>query len=375
MPIEIREVQSKADFKTFVYLPEKIHAQHKNWVHPLYMDDKKFFDSKKNPAFQLNSTILILAYKNEEVVGRIMGIIPHEFNEMNKVQTARFSYFETFQDKEVFDALLKKVEEWANEKNCNQLIGPMGFSDKEPQGFLTYGFEEKTMIVTNCSFQYMKEFIEENNYKSLVELCQYDVPLTDKILRRYQAFTERVKRNLNVNILEFTKTKQVKPYVQGVFDLINSTYTDIYGFTKVTKEEADEFANRFLPLLNPKLIKLITDENNEVIAFVVAMPDLSQAIKKSKGRILPLGWFHILKANKSSKRLVLLLGAVQNEMQHKGLDAVLAVNLIKSAMDLGFKEMDSHLIMTENTKMRREIERLDNHNLYKKYTIYSKDLK
>ncbi|HNU16445.1 MAG TPA: hypothetical protein PKH56_01385, partial [Saprospiraceae bacterium] len=160
----------------------------------------------------------------------------------------------------------------------------------------------------------------------------------------------------------------------SVFRLINTTYTDIYGFTKVTEKEAEDFANRFIPLLNPRLIKLITDESGEVVAFVIGMPDLSGAIKKSRGRIFPFGWFHILRAFRNSKRMVLLLGAVKNEMQNKGLDAVLAVRLIRSALDLGFDIMDSHLIMRKNIKMRREIERLENHRMYKEYTIYSKEL-
>lgn len=376
MPITIKEVTTKKDLKKFIYLPEKIHyPHHKNWIHPLYMDEKNFFNRKKNPAFQSNETVLFLAYKNKQAVGRVMGIIPREFNQKNNVHTARFCYFETYEDKEVFDALLNAVENWAKEHQADTLIGPMGFSDKEPQGFLTAGFDEPTMMVTNCSFEYMKTFIEQNSFQPFVELTQYDVPLTPDILNRYKRFTERVQNNLKVNILEFTKTKQIKPYVKGVFDLINTTYTDIYGFTKVTKAEADEFANRFLPLLNPKLVKIITDQNNQVIAFVVAMPNLGPAIRKAKGRLFPLGWFHILKENRKSKRLVLLLGGVQNEMQHKGLDAVLAVKLISAALNLGFTMMDSHLIMKENHKMRREIERLENHKLYKEYSIFRKKFK
>lgn len=375
MAITIREVTSKKDLNAFIYLPEKIHyPEHKNWIHPLYIDDKKFFNRKKNSSFDLNTTTLLLAYKNNNVVGRIMGIIPVEYNKLNNVNTARFCCFETFEDQEVFDALLVAVEKWAVENSATQLIGPMGFSDKEPQGFLTSGFDAPTMMVTNCSFEYMKDFIEQKQYHPFVVLCQYDVPLTEKILERYLRFTNRVANNLNVKVLEFTKTKDIKPFVQSVFDLINTTYTDIYGFTKVSGAEADEFANRFLPLLNPKLIKLIVDQNNKVVAFVIAMPNLSPAIRKAKGRLFPFGWYHILKENRSSKRLVLLLGAVQNEMQNKGLNAVLAVKLIRSALDLGFTMMDSHLIMSGNTKMRREIERLDNYKLYKKYTIYNKAL-
>lgn len=374
MGIQLKEVKTKMDRKTFVYLPEKIHKDHKNWLHPLYMDELTFFNPDKNPQFKENKTILLLAYKNGTPVGRIMGIIPNEFNRLNNVSTARFSYMECREDREVFDALLSAIEDWAKENGCNELIGPMGFSDKEPQGFVTYGFQEETMMVTQCSFEFMKDFIQSNGYKSFVELVEYEANLSKRILERYEPFTQRVERNLDVNVLQFTRTKDIIPYVRGVFDLINTTYSDIYGFTKVTQEEADDFAKRFIPLLNPKLVVIITDENDKVIAFVVAMPDLSKGIRKAKGRLLPFGWFHIFRAMKTSKRLVLLLGAVQNEMQNKGLDAVMAVRLFKSALDLGLTKVDSHLIMKDNVKMRREIERLQDYRLYKEYTIFRKEI-
>ncbi|HMY83091.1 MAG: GNAT family N-acetyltransferase [Saprospiraceae bacterium] len=374
MSIEILEVKNKSDLKSFIYLPEKIHRNHANWVHPIYLDEKQFFNFDKNEAFRHNRTALFLARENGRVVGRIMAIIPDEYNNMKNVRTARFCYFEAPENKRIFDALLNKVEQWAKDAGCNLMVGPMGFSDKEPQGFLTAGYNEKTMIVTNCSFRYMKEFLEARDYSPFVELCQYDVPLSNQIIQRYRALADRVESNMRVTVHEFTKTSEIKPFVQSVFRLINTTYTDIYGFTKVTEKEAEDFANRFIPLLNPRLIKLITDESGEVVAFVIGMPDLSGAIKKSRGRIFPFGWFHILRAFRNSKRMVLLLGAVKNEMQNKGLDAVLAVRLIRSALDLGFDIMDSHLIMRKNIKMRREIERLENHRMYKEYTIYSKEL-
>ncbi|MBS9767502.1 MAG: hypothetical protein KGV44_08175 [Flavobacteriaceae bacterium] len=374
MSIDIKEVKDKKDLKTFIYLPEKIHKNHKNWVHPLYMDEKKFFSKKENPMFHHNKTILLLAFRNQKPVGRIMGVIPLDFNEMNNVKTARFSYFECYEDKEIFDALLNRIENWAKENNCNEVIGPMGFSDKEPQGFLTKGFDEKTMLVTNCSFEFMQNFVKQSGYKPYVELCQYDVPLSEDILDRYQVFATSLPERLEVTVHEFHKIKDVKPFVRPVFELINSTYTEIYGFTKITQEEADEFGERFLPLLNPELIKILTNKENEVIAFIIAMPDLSQAMKKAKGRLFPFGWYHILRASKKSNVLMLLLGAIRNDMQRKGLDGVLAVHLIKSALKIGFKRMDSHLIMRENVKMRNEIERLKDFKMYKEYAIFSKKI-
>ncbi len=374
MSITIKEIKDKKDLKTFIYLPEKIHKNHKSWVHPLYIDEKKFFDEKENPAFHHNKTILLLAFRDDKPVGRIMGVIPLDFNEMNNVHTARFSYFECYEDKEIFDALLVAIENWAKENNCNQVIGPIGFSDKEPQGFLTKGYDEKTMLVTNCSFEFMQKFVTQSGYDPYVELCQYDVPLSEDILERYKIFATSLPERLKIKVHKFNKIKDVKPFVRPVFELINSTYTEIYGFTKISQEEADEFGERFLPLLNPKLIKIITNEKGEVVAFVIAMPDLSKAMKKAKGRLFPLGWYHILKASRKSDVLMLLLGAIRNDYQRKGLDGVLAIHLIKSALDLGFKRMDSHLIMRDNIKMRNEIERLKNFKMYKEYTIFSKNL-
>ncbi|MEC5394371.1 hypothetical protein [Bergeyella sp. RCAD1439] len=376
MSIEIREVKSRKDLHTFVYLPEKIHRRHASWIPPLYMDERRFFDKSKNPAFQHNATLLLLAYRDGNPVGRIMGLIPKEYNEAKHQKTARFSYFECNEDREVFNALLSAVERWALAQESTLIVGPMGFSDKEPQGFLTMGFQEKTMMVTNCNFPYMVDFIEESGYAPYVELCQYEVPISEGVPEKYAVYSSRLLERMNFQIHEFTSTRQIQAFVRPVFNLINATYTDIYGFVKISEEEMDDFARRFIPLLNPKLVKIIThgDGERNVVAFVIAMPDLSDAVKKGRGRLWPLGWYHLLRAFKTSKRLVLLLGAVKNEMQGKGLDAILAVKLIDSAKALGFNMMDSHLIMRENTKMRREIERLQGYRLYKEYTIFSKTL-
>lgn len=372
--VTIKEVSTAKQLKTFIYLSEKIHQNHENWLPPLYLDEEKFFSRKRNPAFQHADTILFLAYRAGQAVGRIMGIIPHQYNLKNKVQCVRFSYFECYEDELVFNELLSAVERWGKSKNCSEMVGPMGFSDKEPQGFLTKGFTEPTMLITNCSFEYMKTFIEKAHFKPFVKLCQYQVPLTETILERYEKFTQRVENRQNIIIHEFTKTKQVRPFVAGVFELINNSYKDIYGFSSVTKKETNEFANRFLPLLNPKLIKIICDLSGKVIAFVIAMPDLSEGIRQAKGRLFPFGWCYLLRAFRKSKKLMLLLGAITPQMQNKGLDAVLATKLFSSAITLGFNEIDSHLIMKKNTKMRSEIERLPNHKLYKEYTIYKRKI-
>nr|WP_260390288.1 hypothetical protein [Ornithobacterium rhinotracheale] len=246
----------------------------------------------------------------------------------------------------------------------------MGFSDKEPQGFVIKGFNEPSMMVTANNPAYLPQFIEKMKFKPFVRLLEYDVPLSASIVARFQRLNQLILEKHKLHLHEFHRTREVRPFVSSVFDLINETYQNIYGFSAVSEAEKKEFATRFLPLLNPKLIKIVTDSSGKVVAFVVAMPDLSKGIKKARGRILPFGWWHLFRAFKKSKRLVLLLGAVAEPLQGKGVDAILGASLISSALSLGFTVMDSHLIMEENLKMRREIERISGSRLYKEFQIY-----
>jgi hypothetical protein len=252
------------------------------------------------------------------------------------------------------------------------LIGPFGFSDKEPQGLLTSGFEQPTVIVTNHSFEYLKEFVESFGYETKIDLVQYSVVIPEQLPDVYQKAAERIVMN-GYKVKEFTTHKELKKYIRPVFELINESYTKIFGFAAFTDKEIFDFANRYIQLLNPELVKLVLNKDNELLAFVVSMPDLSAGINKAKGRILPIGFIHILRSAKRSKQLNLMLGAIKEGYRGKGFDTLMALHLFKSARKLGLKMMDSHLIMKDNTPMRSEMEKL-NGEIYKTYRVYQKVL-
>lgn len=374
MNIQIKEVKTRDELYQFIHLTEKIHAKHNEWIHPLLMDEWALFSPNKNPAFEHCTTIQLLAIANNEVVGRIMGIIHHHYNKANNENNARFCFIETYDNFEVFSILINSVTTWAKTNGCNKLIGPLGFSDKEPQGFLFEGFDKPTVMLTNCSFPYMVSFIERMGFEPQLDLVQYKLTLSDQLEDRLKPFATRCQQQNKVILHEFKSTRKIKPYIRPVFALINETYQDIYGFSPISTHEADVFANRYLPLLNPRMIKVVTDQSNNVISFVVAMPDYAKGVKKARGRLFPFGWFHIFRSMKKSEQIVLLLGAIEKSMRNKGLDALMGLSLINSARNLGFKYIDSHLIMAKNYKMRREMERLDGAKLYKKYRIFQKDI-
>ena len=371
--IQLKEVNSKKDLKTFIHLPFKIHENHKEWLPPLISDEWKVFDKTKNHSFEHCDTILLLASKNNEVVGRVMGIINHTYNNGNKEKNVRFFALECYDDVTVYDTLINAIEDWGKKKGMDKIIGPLGFSDKDPQGFLIEGFNDPiTVMVTNPSFPYMVTHIERNGFKKKLDIFQYRAQIPEKTPEIYDKIANRVKKR-GFKVLEFKKSKHVRPYVKSVFDLINSTYKDIYGFAPLEDIEAKEFSERFLPLLKPQYIKIVVDSNNKVIAFVVAMPDISNGFKKAKGKLFPFGFIHILRAFKQTNQLNLLLGCVSEELQNSGLIALMAQSMYKSAKENGLTVLDSHLILEDNKKMRAVMERMV-HKIYKKYRIFEKEI-
>lgn len=371
--VKLIEVTSKKDLKTFIQLPFIIHKGHKEWLPPLISDEWKVFDKSKNHSFDHCDTILLLAEKEGKVLGRIMGIINHTYNSGHNEKNARFCFAETYDDAEVHDALIQAIEKWAKEKGMEKMVGPLGFSDKDPQGYLIEGFKDPmSVMVTNCSFPHMVKHIERNGYQKKLDLFQYRSVLPEVVPEYYTQIAERVNTR-GFKLLEFKKSKAVRPYVKPVFDLINEAYGDIYGFAPLQEIEATEFSKRFLPLLNPNYIKIITDKADKLVAFVVAMPDISEGFRKANGRLFPFGFIHIMRSFKKAKQLNLLLGCVKDTMRNSGIDALLTVSLFASAKEGNLSTLDSHLIMEENIKMRALMERQD-HQIYKKYRIFEKTL-
>ena len=374
MGIEIREVKTKQDLKTFIYLPAKIHTEHSNWVPPIYMDDKVFFDGKKNKSFSYCDTILLLAYKDDKIAGRIMGIINHRYNDLHDEKDGRFCFMETWNDQEVFNALISYVEDWAKKLGMENLVGPLGFSDKDPQGFLVEGFNEPMVIAANCNFAYMPQLLEKEGYEKKVDCIVFKVDIPKVIPEIYLKISDRVMSRGKINMLEFTKRSELKPFIRPIFMLLNETFKDIYAFAPFEISEMDDFANRYLLLMDPRFIKVITNKQDEVIAFFIAMPDISKGIIASKGKIIPFGIFQIFRAQKKTKQLNLLLGGVRKDYQGMGVDVVMGVKMFEAAIKRGMEYIDTHLQLETNHKMNAEFKFMGK-EIYKRYRIYKKEIK
>ena len=374
MALEIRGVKNRKDLKTFIYLPEKIHADHENWVHPIYMDEWNYFNPHKNKAFAYCDTILLLAFRDEKPVGRIMGIINSRYNEQRNEKTARFACLETWEDGEVVHTLLSQVEEWSAKKGMAKIIGPYGFSDQDPEGFLIEGFENRATIATYYNFEWMPSLVEREGYTKDVDYFVYKLDVPKEFPGFYKKIYERIKRRGKFEIVEFRKRKELKPWIIPVLDLMNECYTgsNIYGYTPLDEKEMNDLAKRYMPVLDPRFVKAVKSDN-EVVAFIVGVPDMTEGIQKARGRLLPFGFLKILRAAKKTKQLDLLLGAIKEQYRGRGLDVLMGVRMILSAHEAGLEFMDTHHELESNVKVRAEMEKMGG-KLYKRYRVYQKNL-
>jgi len=374
MNIQIEKVTNRGSLRKFIHLPAKIHREHVNWVPPVYVDEWLFFNPKKNSAFSYSDTLLLIAKKENRVVGRIMGIINHKYNKEHQEKYGRFCFFETYEEPDVAHILLSEIESWAKSKGMEKIVGPLGFSDKDPQGLLIEGFNEPIVISSNCNYPYLVDFVEKFGFSKFIDLVVYKVDVPDEIPPFYQKINERaVKNNPGLKLIDLKSKKELKPWIVPVLSLMNETFREIYAFTPLTEKEMNEFASRYLMVLDPRFIKILKNEKNEVVAFILGIPDITNGIMKSRGYVLPFGVFQILRSQKKTKRLSLLLGAIRPDYQKSGIDTILGINMIQEAQKAGLTVIDSHLEMESHHKMRSEMEKMGG-VVYKRYRIYQKSI-
>ncbi len=370
--LNIKSVSNRRELRQFIYLPAKIHKNHQNWVPPIYIDEWKYFNLKKNRYTTYSDAILLLAYQGDKAVGRIMGIINHRYNQSRKEQMGRFAYLECWNEQDIAHLLLHHAEQWAKERGMNRMVGPLGFSDQDPEGFLIEGFDYPPTLATYYNYPYMIQLLENEGYEKEVDYVVYKVAIPEKIPTFYQKIYRRIMRYGNFHLIEFTGRRQIKPYITPIFLLLNDCFSDLYGFIPLDTEEMKDLAKKFMPIIDPRFVKIVT-KDNDVIGFVIGVPNMSGGIQRSKGHLFPIGIFHILHSARKTKQLDLLLGGIKEQYRGLGLDVLLGLKMVESAQKAGYDIIDSHHELESNIKMRAEMERMGG-QLYKRYRIFKKIL-
>ena len=370
--IETRIVGGKKELKIFIALPALLHKNHELWVPPLYSDEWKYFNPKQNPSHAYCETILAICYKDGSPVGRIMGIINHRYNKLKGENNGRFSCFESINDDAVANSLLTFAGTWASGKGMRKMIGPYGMNYMDPEGFIIEGSEFPPTISTNYNFEYYPELILKSGFENETDYVVYKIDLPNKIPESYYKIRQRVLKTGVFKVVEYANHRELRRNTRAILTLMNDCFLEIFGYSYLDAVEMDRIGKQYLSLLDPRFIKVI-EYNSSLVAFIIAMPHISEGLRNSGGKLLPFGFLKIIAALKKSKQLDLLMGGVKQEFRKIGLDVILAMSIIESATAAGFTLLDSHHELASNYKVRAEMERIGG-TVYKKYVVFQKSL-
>ena len=373
MGIEIRPVESNRELKKFIKFPFTIYRNNNNWIPPLLFDEMNNMRKDKNPAFDFCNASYWMAYKNGKPAGRIAGIINKRYNEKVGLKKARFGYLDFTNDHEVSSKLIETVETWAKENGADSIHGPLGFTDMDPEGMLIEGFDELGTIATIYNHSYYPTHIEKAGYEKEVDWIEYELYPTKDIPEKIERIADAVLKRYKLRVLEVKKAKELLPYAHQIFQVLNLAYENIHGFVSLTEKQIDLYVKQYFSFIKPDFVPVIVNEQNEVIAFGISMPSLSTAFQKIKGRLLPFGFFEILKAMKNNWRADLYLTGVRPDYQDKGVNAVLICETNKTYKKHKITVVESNPELETNSKVQAQW-RLYERRQHKRRRCYIKSL-
>jgi len=371
--ITVKEIHSKKDLKTFVKFPFKLYKGSQYWVPPIISQEIKTFDKKENPIFNDAEARFFLAYKGKEVVGRIAAIINWLEVNNQKQRKMRFGWFDFIDDLEVSKALLKEVERIGKENKLDYCEGPVGFSNLDKVGVLTEGYEELGTMITWYNHPYYVKHYHSLGYKQEKEYIESIFSMRDVHPDTFEKAQALIKRRYGLKALNFTKTEEVMPYADKMFDLFNKTYASLSSFVAITDIQKEYFKKKFISFINPEYIKFVLDKDDNLIAFAIVMPSFAKALQEIQGKLFPFGFLKLLKAKRTSKDVVFYLIGILPEYQNKGVTAIIFNEYYKVFAEKGIEHCIRTPELAENTAIH-QIWKHFNPRINKRRVTFRKDL-
>ena len=381
--VEIKKVTDKKGLKAFIQLHYDLYKGNQYDAPNLYSDELHTLSKDKNAAFEFCEAEYFLAYKDGEVVGRIAGIINHRANEAWNRNSVRFGWIDFIDDPEVSKALLDAVMQWGREKGMKEIVGPLGFTDMDPEGMLIEGFDQLGTMATIYNYDYYPRHMEQmggwekdNDYVEFkVFVPQEGMPeklkkISELVMKRYNLHIRKVKRK------EVLGKEQMG---RKVLDVVNKTFSHLYGYSQMTERQIDEYLKMYFPMLDMNLVTLIEDWNtpdHQVIGVGISISSMTRALQKCRnGRLWPFGWWHCLRALKMRKSDIvdLMLIGVLPEYRTKGANALFFYDLIPWYQKYGFKWGETNVEMETNEKVQSQWQYFD-YEQHKRRRCFKKNL-
>lgn len=379
MSVEIKKVESKKDLKAFINLHYDLYEGSPYDVPSLYSDELNTLSKDRNAAFDFCDAEYFMAYKDGKLVGRVAAIINHRANEKWQQKNVRFGWIDFIDDIEVSKALFDAVADYGRSMGMKAMVGPLGFSDMDPEGMLTWGFDKLGTMATPYNYEYYPQHMEKmGGWEKDNDYVEYFLPVPDKLPEKVEKLSRMISERYNLKIKKVTREDIKNGYAYKIFNIINDTYVDLYGFVSLTERQIDQYVKMFLPAVDFDFVSVVVDANKDdkIVGIAITVPSLSKALQKCRrGRLFPFGWWHLLKAIKFHKTegVDLLLIGVLPEYRSKGANALIFADLIPNYIKHGIKWGESQVEMETNTGVQSQWSFFEHIN-HKRRRCYKKEI-
>ncbi len=355
MSVIIKKVTSKDDLMKFIQFGIDLYKGNDYFVPPLIYDERATLNRAKNPAFDHCDATYFLAYREDEIVGRIAAIINHKSNERWNQKHARFGFVDFIDDNDVVDSLFGAAESWSRARGMEKIHGPLGFTDLDHEGMLIEGYDKMGTMATIYNYPYYQKQIERLGYLKDKDWVEFLIQIPSEVPERFSRMADVVKKRFGLTIKHFQKKKDIYPYAREMFLLINRAYKDLYGYVELTDKQIDYYVDMYIPMIRLEFVTLVLRQtDNKLVGVGIGLPSMSVGLRNAKGRFLPNGWYHLyksLKGNGHGGVLDLLMIAVDPEYQGKGVNALMFNEFIPAANKLGMSTAESNVELEDNSKV------------------------
>lgn len=362
MSVEIKEVQSRRELREFVNFPEKLYRHNPYYVPPLEFDQMDTLDQKKGAAQEFCDSKLYLAYKDGKLVGRVAAIVNRLANKQWNHKEVRFGWYDFIDDLEVSKALMDKVEEFGRKYGMESVVGPLGFTDFDPEGLLIEGFDQLSTMALIYNYPYYVDHIEEMGFQKDADWIEYKIEVPKALPERVARMANIIEQRANVHVTPLTrKLIKEKDYAHKIFKIINECYKNLYNFTVLPEKMADKYIGFYLKVLDLNYVSLVENDKDEIVAFGITMPSIVRALQRSRGKLFPFGWWYLAKSLffKREEGVEMLLVGVNPEYRNSGVNTLVQLDMFKKYTDAGVKWAETNAILETNIKNQGQFKEFD----------------
>ena len=350
--IKVKQVLNSSDLELFIKFPMELYKGNPYYVPPLINEEKSIWMKEKNPALQYSEAAQFLAYKGENIVGRIAVMINHKEEKELGIRKVRFGWLDFIDDIEVSKSLINTAIEYANSKGISKIEGPMGFTNLDKAGMLTKGFDKLATMIGIYNFDYYPKHMEQLGLVKEKEWVEFEINFPDTLPDKVEKFSRLIAEKYELELVKFKAKKDILPLVDSMFKLLDDTYKNLSTYTPITEEQIKHYKEKYFKFIDKDYIVCIKDKSGSLISFAITMPSYSKALQKAKGKLFPFGWWHLLNAGKKNDRANFYLIGIHPQYQKRGVTAIIFKEIYETFKKKGVKFLETNPELEENASIQ-----------------------